>query len=258
MSVSRGEFLKSLGKSLPGMVLGSGVATAARTLLGKMAAASGTTEASVSTLEPETAKLATAAKIDFIKSGPADGNRIALTFDDGPTPGVTERILDELKQRNLHATFFMIGRCIAAAPDLARRVLAEGHEVGNHTFTHPNMTTLADEQAEEEIQKTQDIMEEVLKYRAAWFRPPMGALRQNQAGMLVKRGLGIALWNVDPRDWSRPGEVKIVEAVLAETKPGSIILCHDLYPQTANGVGAILDGLVEHGFSPATLSSLLG
>lgn len=257
MSITRGEFLKALRKSIPGMVLGGGVATVAHKLLGKMAAASGATEipSPAAAAKPEPAQNA---KIEFITSGPADGKRIALTFDDGPTPGVTDLILDELKRRKLHATFFMIGERIARAPDLARRVLAEGHEIGNHTFTHPKLSTLADEQIEAEIQKTQDIMGEVLNHRAAWFRPPYGTLRQNQAGLVARRGLGIVLWNVDSQDWSQPGEAKIAEMVLTESKPGSIILCHDRYEQTAHGIGPILDGLLERGFAPATLSELLG
>ena len=260
MSVSRGKFLKALGKSIPGMVLGGGVATAAHKLLGRMAAGSGAPMAKEipSPVSATRSEIAHDGKIEFITSAPSDGNRIALTFDDGPTPSVTELILDELQRRKLHATFFMIGKRIAAAPDLARRVLAEGHDVGNHTFTHPKLTTLADAQVDDEIQKTQDIMGEALNHRPAWFRPPYGALRQNQAGMLARRGLGIVLWGVDSQDWSQPDEAKIAATVLAETRPGSIILCHDLHRQTADGVGAILDGLLERGFAFATLSGLLG
>ena len=262
MSVSRGKFLKALGKSIPGMVLGGGVTTVAQKLLGKMAAVSGAPVAKeiaspASVANPKRAEIAHDVKSNFITSGPTDGNRIALTFDDGPTPGVTELILDELQRRQLHATFFMIGQRIAAAPDLARRVLAEGHDVGNHTFTHPKLTTLTDAQVDAEIQKTQDIIGEVLNHRPAWFRPPYGALRQNQAGMLVRRDLGIVNWSVDSHDWSQPGEAKIAGRVLAETRPGSIILCHDLHRQTANGMGPILDGLIERDFAFATLSELL-
>ncbi len=113
MSVSRGKFLKQLGKSIPGMVLGGGVTGAAQSLLRKMAAASGALKTPVLAGKKEITR---GEKIDFIKSGPADGNRIALTFDDGPTPGVTDRILDELAKRNVKATFFMIGKHIARAP----------------------------------------------------------------------------------------------------------------------------------------------
>jgi peptidoglycan/xylan/chitin deacetylase (PgdA/CDA1 family) len=259
MSITRGEFLKSLRKSIPGMVLNGAVVTAAQKVLGKMAAVTGATDspAPSPTAAAENSMAAPEAKIEFIKSGPTDGNRVALTFDDGPTPGVTDRILDELKQRKLHATFFMIGQRIAAEPDLARRVLAEGHEIANHTFTHPNLTKLSDAQVDAEIQKTQDIMGELLNHRTAWFRPPFGALRQNQAGLLAKRGLDIVLWNVDPSDWSQPGTDKIIGTVLAETKSGSIIVCHDLYRQTADSVGPICDGLLERGLSLTTLSALL-
>ncbi|HEV3270812.1 MAG TPA: polysaccharide deacetylase family protein [Candidatus Methylacidiphilales bacterium] len=260
MSITRGEFLKSLKKSIPGMVLGGGVATAAQKVLGKMAAASGAPVAKqipspAAAANPE---IAQDAKIEFITSGPPDGNRIALTFDDGPTPGVTEIILDELQRRQLHATFFMIGERVAAAPDLARRVLAGGHDVGNHTFTHPKLTTLADAQVAAEIEKTQEIIAEALNHRPAWFRPPYGALRQNQAILAARKGLGIVIWSVDSHDWSQPDGAKIAGTVFAETRPGSIILCHDLHRQTADGIGPILDGLMGRGFAFATLSELLG
>jgi len=257
MSVTRGKFLKELGKSLPGMVLGSGVATAAQKVLGKMAAASGTMEIDSTQATTAKAPAQKEAEIPFIKSGPTDGNRVALTFDDGPMPGVTDRILDELKQRKLHASFFMVGQRIAAAPDLARRVLAEGHDVCNHTYTHPDLTKLPAPQVEVEIQKTTDIMAKELNHRAKWFRPPFGALRRNQAALLAQRNLGIIFWSVDTRDWSQPGEDKIIGTILGETKAGSIILCHDMHAQTANAAGPVLDGLIERGFTLTTLSELL-
>ena len=159
MAVSRGKFLKSLGKSIPGMVLGGGITTAAQKVLGKVAAVSGEPAIPSAPADPATVKVE---PVEFIKQGPAEGNRIALTFDDGPTPGVTDLILDELKQRGLRATFFMIGNGITAAPDLARRVLVEGHEVGNHTLTHPKLTALPDAQVEAEVDKTQEIIRDVL------------------------------------------------------------------------------------------------
>jgi peptidoglycan/xylan/chitin deacetylase (PgdA/CDA1 family) len=253
MSVTRGDFLKQLGKSLPGMVLGSGVAVAAQKVLGKVAAASGAMDGPAAPVAPA-AKAAE--EIPFIKHGPLERNQIALTFDDGPTPGVTELILDELKRRDAKATFFMIGKHIVAAPDLARRVLAEGHEIGNHTYTHPKLTTLPDADVDMEIQRTQDAIDAHLHYRSAWFRPPYGLLRQNQAHVLQAKGLGIVMWNVDPGDWAQPGEAKITGTILSETKAGSIIVCHDSHRQTANSLPAILDGLLEKGLTPVTLSKL--
>jgi peptidoglycan-N-acetylglucosamine deacetylase len=257
MSITRGEFLKSLRKSLPGMVLGSGAAAAAQQILSKVAAASAIPNAP----EPPSVALKPQsplpAKVEFIRSGPTQGNRVALTFDDGPTPGVTDRILDELKQRKLQATFFMIGQRIAAAPDLARRVLAEGHEVGNHTFTHPDLTKIPDRQADAEIQQTQDVMREIMNHRPLWFRPPYLAFRQNQAAMAESRGMRIAFCSVDSRDWAQPGEAEIVQKISAEASAGAILLCHDMHPQTANCTGQILDGLLERDFSFSTLTEFL-
>jgi peptidoglycan/xylan/chitin deacetylase (PgdA/CDA1 family) len=260
MSVTRGNFLKQLGKSLPGMIMGSGAAVAAQKLIGKMAAASGepitpvAPDPALGSAKPFTPRSPT---FEFIKHGPPRSNRVALTFDDGPVPGVTDLILDELKTRNLRATFFMIGERIAAAPDLARRVLAEGHEVGNHTYSHPNLTTLPDAEVDAQIEKTQEVMRNLLNHRPSFFRPPFGGLRQNQAGMLQKRGLRAVLWDVDSKDWSQPATEKITENILNQVRAGSIILCHDLRAQTAASAGPILDGLLERKLDVATLSRLL-
>jgi len=194
----------------------------------------------------------------FIRSGPSEGNRIALTFDDGPAPGVTNVILDELRKRNIRSTFFMIGKRIVAAPELARRVLAEGHEVCNHTFNHVKLNRLPDQQVEWEIQKTQDTIGELLNHRSAWLRPPYGEFRKNQLGIPQSRDIGVVFWNVDPCDWSLPGEEKIASTILTHTKPGSIILCHDLRKQTASCIGQILDDLLERNFEFTSISELLG
>jgi peptidoglycan/xylan/chitin deacetylase (PgdA/CDA1 family) len=254
MSISRGEFLRSLGKSVPGMILNGSVAMAAQKVLGKMAAASGAPSQPVA--PPPV--IAEKEPPQHINSGPADCQQIAFTFDDGPIPGVTERILAEFQQRHLHATFFMIGRQIAAAPDLARRVLAEGHDVGNHTFTHPKLPSLDDDQANAEIEKTQDILRDTLNHRAVWFRPPYGELRQDQFGLLEKHGLRSVLGHVSPSDWAQPGEEVISTRILSNTVSGSIIICHDFSSHTANCLGSVLDGLLERGFAPVTLTRLLG
>ena len=239
------------------MVLGSGTAIAAQKILAKVAAASNTTAVPTTPARMTEPRGIPPAGTEFIKHGPVDRQQVALTFDDGPTPGVTDRILDELKRRELKATFFMIGQCIGAAPDLARRVLAEGHEIGNHTFTHPHLTQLPDAAVDAEIQRTQDILADKLKYRSSWFRPPFGELQQNQAAMVTTRQLRIALWNVDPGDWAQPGEAKIIETILCQVTPASIILCHDRFEQTAGSLPAILDGLLERGLRPVTMSVLL-
>ena len=249
--VSRGKFLKAFGRSMTGYVLGGAVGTAAQILTGRAAQVAGKSPA----VTPKTASEET---VLFIEHGPAEGNRIALTFDDGPTPGVTDRILDELKQRRISATFFMIGNCVAAAPDLARRVLAEGHEIGNHSFTHPKLNTLPDAEVDAELQKTQEIFTRELNYQSKWFRPPYGAFRKNQSSIPYGKGLGVVLWSFDSRDWAQPGEDKIIDTITSQTQPGSIVICHDRHEQTANCIGRILDGLLERGFIFVTLSALVG
>ena len=249
--VSRGKFLKSLGSSMTGYVLGGTVGTAVQLLSGRAAPTAG--KGRGTTPQP-----AAESSAPFVEHGPTEGNRIAFTFDDGPTPGVTERVLDELRQRHLSATFFMIGERIAASPELARRVLAEGHEIGNHSYTHPKLSTLPDPQVELELQKTQEILAKELNYHPKWFRPPYGAFRKNQAFIPYRKGLGVVLLSVDSRDWAQPGEGPITDTILSQTKAGSIVLCHDRYPQTGNCIGQILDRLLERHFNFVTLSALAG
>jgi peptidoglycan/xylan/chitin deacetylase (PgdA/CDA1 family) len=193
----------------------------------------------------------------FIYRGPGLGRRIALTFDDGPNPGVTDRVLEELKKRSLQATFFMIGRRVVACPDLARQVKAEGHEIANHSFTHPKLSALPPEKVAWELESCQGAVEEITGITPIWFRPPYGAFRKNQGFMAVEKKLGVAYWTVDPRDWARPGIKKITQTILTQTKPGCIVLMHDLHRQTAEAVGGVLDGLLEKGFEFTSLSGFL-
>jgi peptidoglycan/xylan/chitin deacetylase (PgdA/CDA1 family) len=238
------------------MVLGSG-AVAAQKLISKLAAVAGETDAPVMAKLPEPRTYPKPAALEIINCGTAMRREIALTFDDGPTPGVTDRILDELKARGAHATFFMIGQRIAAAPDLARRVVAEGHEVANHTFTHPKLGELPSARAEEEIQKTQDVIHEILGLQPAWFRPPYGSFRPDQGPLVHNRGMRIAGGSVDPRDWSQPGEELIIGAIAGDARAGSIVICHDMHAQTANAIGAVLDGFIAAGLTPVTVSRLI-
>ena len=231
MSITRGQFLRSLGKSLPGMVASTGVATAAHALIRRVAQA-------VPPDEPVAAPKAAEPPIPYLQKGPDTGNAIALTFDDGPEPGVTERILDTLQAHGLRATFFMIGEKVAASPELARRV-AENHEIGHHTYTHRKLTELADAEVQQELDKTDAIFMEVLGRRAEWFRPPFGALRQNQAARVLSRGMRVALWSLDAEDWRGGPGAAVTERILTHIHPGAIVLCHET-PVTAESLDATL------------------
>jgi peptidoglycan/xylan/chitin deacetylase (PgdA/CDA1 family) len=237
MSITRGEFLRSLGKSLPGMVASTGMATAAHALIRRVAQAAPHDE-------PALAPTGGEAPVPYLQKGPETGNAIALTFDDGPAPGVTERILDTLREHRIHATFFMIGEKVAAAPELARRVLDEGHELGHHTYTHRKLTELSDADVEEEIEKTDAIFMEMLGRRADWFRPPFGALRQDQAVRVRNRGMRVALWSLDSEDWRGSTTESPTQRVAHRVHPGAIVLCHDL-SVTADSLSETLTRLRE-------------
>ncbi len=256
--ITRANFIKSLGVSLAGLAASSKVVSAAAAALQVDASATTATTTPAATTAAPVAAGPEVVTPHFIGAGNGFGNRIAITFDDGPTPGVTNIVLDELKKRNLRSTFFMIGQRCAAAPDLARRVRDEGHEICNHTFTHPKLNTLPDARVDWELQMAQEVIHKETDHVPVWLRPPYGAFRKNQAFVPLQKHLGVVLWSVDPRDWSQPGEDKIVGTILTEARPGSIILCHDLHKQTANCAGRIFDGLLEKGFELTNISSLLG
>lgn len=194
----------------------------------------------------------------FVHSGPGLGNRVSLTFDDGPSPGVTDRILKDLDRHGIHATFFMIGKKVKAYPNLAREVLAAGHELANHTYTHPYLSRYSAQRVTEELVQCQDAIAEVTGITPVWFRPPYGAFRTNQGTIARRQDLGVAYWSVDPRDWARPGAGTIVSRVTQMARPGSIILLHDLHTQTAEATGPLLDRLVDRSFQFAPISGFLG
>lgn len=207
-------------------------------------------------LVPNEAKTQTNAH--FVNKGPGFNNRIALTYDDGPSPGVTEIVLKELEKRSLTVTFFMIGQKVQMYPGLAKDVADAGHELANHSYTHPALSGLSEQRVNDELQKTQDIIHQTTGKLPAWFRPPYGAFRKDQGPIPRSKSLGVTMWSVDPRDWSKPGAGTIVQRVVSATTPGSIVLLHDLHSQTAEATGAILDQLMEKNFLFAPMSHFLG
>jgi peptidoglycan/xylan/chitin deacetylase (PgdA/CDA1 family) len=252
VSITRGEFLRSLGKSLPGLVASTGVATAAEALFRRIAQA---TDAPPPP-PPRTPKPAQET-IPFLSCGPLDSPGVALTFDDGPTPGITERLLDTLRAHDARATFFLIGEKVAAAPELARRVMDEGHEIGHHTYTHRKLTELSDADVDRELDQTQAIFEEVLGHRATWLRPPFGALRQDQARRARERGLAVVLWSVDAEDWRDPSADSVAERVRTHLDPGAIVLSHEV-ASTADSLDATLQDIHRStAFQLLTLSELV-
>ncbi|WP_458041388.1 MULTISPECIES: polysaccharide deacetylase family protein [Bacteria] len=177
---------------------------------------------------------------------------MALTLDDGPS-GLTDGILDALRDRHSSATFFMLGRNAQNRPDTVRRVSAEGHEIGNHTWNHPDLTTLADERIAAELQSTGDLLRSLSGQAVSTFRPPYGALNDRVLGVA---GMPAILWSVDTRDWAGPSDVDLLSYAVSAPRVGTIMLMHDIQGATSRVMPGVLDGLLDRGFSLVTLSKL--
>jgi len=181
-----------------------------------------------------------------------------MTFDDGPSAEYTPRLLDMLKARHIKATFFLVGKNVQAHPELVRRILAEGHEIGNHTWDHPQLSKLSDARATDEIEKTQDAIRAACGVTPTLLRPPYGALNKPEHIWIPQQlKLNVIYWTVDTEDWKHPGAAAITQRVLAGARPSAIILQHDTHGQTIDAMPAALDGLIAKGYHLVTVSQLI-
>ena len=188
-----------------------------------------------------------------------DGPYIALTFDDGPNPTLTPKLLDLLAARHLKATFFVVGQNAADHPDILKRAVREGHEIANHSWSHPNFGKMSDDGVRRELQKTDDAIMAAIGKRPTLLRPPYGSITARQKKWIHDEfGYRIILWDVDPLDWKRPGPSVVTARILKETRAGSIVLSHDIHPPTIDAMPATFDQLMKKGFKSVTVTELLG
>ncbi|GIN11041.1 peptidoglycan-N-acetylmuramic acid deacetylase PdaC [Shouchella clausii] len=187
----------------------------------------------------------------------SDGKYVALTFDDGPHPEVTPRILDTLKKHDVKATFFMLGSQVEYYPELSNKVMEAGHEIGNHTMNHPDLTALEFNQIIEEMQQSNDIIEKATGRATTLFRPPYGASNGNVEQIASGMGNSLVMWSVDSLDWKSRDAVAVNEEVMSNVSPGSIVLMHDIHPSTADALPQLLTSLEEQGYQMVTVSQLL-
>jgi peptidoglycan-N-acetylglucosamine deacetylase len=185
---------------------------------------------------------------------------IALTFDDGPQPFFTPQILAVLQRFGVKATFFCIGRQVAIYPDLVRQESADGDLVEDHTWSHPNLNGLNAAAVYQQLATGEQAIEQATGTPPAFLRPPYGSFTFTVLTQAVRLRLSVVLWNVDPRDWSRPGTSTIVARVLSATTDGSIILLHDgggNRSQTLAALPAIIGTLQERGFRFVTIQQMV-
>jgi peptidoglycan/xylan/chitin deacetylase (PgdA/CDA1 family) len=187
-----------------------------------------------------------------------DGPYIALTFDDGPSAALTPKLLDLLAAHHMKATFFVVGQNAADHPDILKRAFREGHEIANHSWSHPNLGKMSDEAVRREVQKTDDAIVAAIGKRPTLLRPPYGSITARQKRWIHDDfGYRIIIWDVDPLDWKRPGPSVVTSRILKETHPGSIVLAHDIHPPTLEAMPATFDQLDRKGFKSVTVSELL-
>ena len=176
---------------------------------------------------------------------------VALTFDDGPSY-YTEGLLDTLKEYNVKATFFVLGTQVRIQSETVARMFREGHEIGNHTWDHPNLTTISDEQIQEQLRLTDELIIQVIGETTPFLRPPYGAYNDR---VLAASGLPIIFWSIDPLDW-RDRDAATVAARIVDSPPGAIILSHDIHKSTVEAVPAIIEALKGRGIQFVTVTKL--
>ncbi len=188
---------------------------------------------------------------------PVTDKIMALTFEDGPSLLNTPRLLDMLRKAGAKATFFPVGSNIVKAPEVLRRIHAEGHDIGNHTWTHPKLSTMPDDKVREEIGRTQEAIIKITGTTPRFWRPPYGAVTAAQKQMIMDEfGMTTVLWSVDSLDWRIRDVALIPERVRQEARPGGIVLFHDIHATTVEAVPAVLEGLKADGYRFVTLTEL--
>jgi peptidoglycan-N-acetylglucosamine deacetylase len=202
----------------------------------------------------------------IVRRGP---NRpcVALTFDDGPSPEFTPKILDILKEQRVSAAFFMVGRHVQKYPEVARRVFREGHDIGNHTFSHRDLVPATRATIIKEITEADKIISEVIGVQTRLFRPPRGIISNGARRILVELGFTTVLWTVSAVDWRGVAPRAMVRRILRHIKPGGIVLFHDSGAllrseggsrgNTVEALPLVIEELRKRGYEIIPLSRLL-
>ena len=201
------------------------------------------------TTEPEPTQESTEAVQDpTVKS-------VAISFDDGPGATTTPQLLQILKEKNVHATFFVLGENTVQHPDIVKQTAEAGHEIGNHTYDHQDLATLSAQSITEEVTKTDTEIKKATGKTPTFVRPPYGSITSVGASVIQQP---IIEWSVDSEDWKTRNPDLILQKIQATVYDGAIILFHDIYPETIRAVPQVIDYLQEQGYRITTVGDLLG
>ena len=187
---------------------------------------------------------------------PAEENNlkyVALTFDDGPRADTTAALLEGLKARGVSATFFLVGEQIQGNEELVRRMAAQGHQIGNHTYSHIRLGEAKDDSIIEEIHKTEVLLTEILGEGDYWLRPPYGLVDTSRAKLIHTP---MIYWSLDPEDWKKLNADQVAQQVIGSIQAGDIVLLHDFYPSSVAAALQIIDALQKVGYAFVTVKEL--
>ncbi len=181
-----------------------------------------------------------------------------MNFDDGPHGVQTPRLLEMLKQRSIKATFYCVGQCVAEYPELAKRIVEEGHEIASHSWHQPNLIPMSEASVRDQLERTHQVIKQATGVEPKTFRPPYGNFTARQRNWAAATyGYKTVLWDVDTLDWQHRNAARTESIALAQTRPGSIVLQHDIHKTTVDAMPATLDGLLAKGFKFVTVSELI-
>lgn len=199
----------------------------------------------------------------FKLRGSAQEKKVALTFDDGPDTRFTPKVLDALKASQVKATFFVLGVQANAHPDIIRRIVKEGHVIGNHSYSHANLPKLTADKFQSQIISTESVLQGLIGYAPKLIRPPYGAINEEQVRWIADHHYLIVNWNVDSLDWKSLNSDQVLNNIMQQTKPGSIILQHsggadsqDL-SGTVQAIVPLISKLKAAGYTFVTVPELL-
>lgn len=189
---------------------------------------------------------------------PMKGKYVALTFDDGPHPSLTNKALEILNRHGAKGTFFVLGQNVARYKSVVSSAAASGHEIGVHTWSHIKMNSCSRAKVDSEVSRTQNLIASVTGITPRVMRPPYGATNKTLVNHMHDRyGMASILWDVDTVDWRKPGVSKVINTAVSKARPGSIILVHDIHASTIDALEGIVTGLQSHGYKLVTVSELM-
>lgn len=180
--------------------------------------------------------------------------KVALTFDDGPNPEYTEKLLNGLRERGVKATFFLLGAEVEKYPDIVKQMYEDGHLIGNHSYEHVNLSTLSDAEAVQQVDKTNQAISRITGENPEYIRPPYGCFKSN---LDYKTTMIEVLWDVDPLDWKTPDAAAVTQCILDQVQDGDIILLHDASETSVSAAFQVADVLTKEGYIFVTVDEIL-